>query len=115
MGDFMAPLVDIDRVVRGYAEAGIKGFLMQILDPAEETLPYEGRIRFEGMEGEAPWLLSRVDSVRHDYAARLDAQRAGLRAMARTAGWIFASHRTDQSPQSALLALYAALTRGTRR
>ena len=115
MGDFLAPLPDIDRVVRGYAEAGIKGFMLQILDPAEETLPYDGRIRFEGTEGEDPWLLSRVESVRGDYAARLQAQRDGLRALARTANWIFASHHTDQPPQSALLALYAALARGPRR
>lgn len=115
MGDFLAPLADIDRVVRAYAEAGAKGFLLQILDPAEETLPYDGRIRFEGTEGEAPWLLSRVESVRAAYAARLQAQRDGLRALARTASWMFASHHTDQPPQSALLALYAALARGPRR
>ncbi len=115
MGDFLTPLTEIDRVVRGYAEAGIKGFLLQILDPAEETLPYDGRIRFEGTEGEEPWLLSRVESVRHDYTARLQAQRDGLRALARTASWIYACHHTDQPPQSALLALYAALARGPRR
>jgi uncharacterized protein (DUF58 family) len=115
MGDFLAPLADIDRIVRGYAEAGIKGFLLQVLDPAEEMLPYDGRIRFEGTEGEDPWLLSRVESVRGDYAARFRAQRDGLRAIVRTANWIFASHRTDQPPQSALLALYAALARGPRR
>jgi len=115
MGDFLSPLAEIDRVVRGYAEAGIKGYLLQILDPAEESLPYDGRIRFEGTEGEEPWLLSRVESVRHDYAGRLRGQRAGLGAIARTASWIYASHRTDQSPQSALLALYAALSRGSRR
>jgi len=115
MGDFLAPLADIDRVVRGYAEAGIKGFLLQVLDPAEESLPYDGRVRFEGLEGEAPWLLSRVESVRADYAARLRGQRDGLRAIARTASWTFAGHRTDQPPQMALLALYAALSRGTRR
>lgn len=115
MGDFLAPLPDIDRVVRGYAEGGIKGYLLQILDPAEETLPYDGRIRFEGTEGEDPWLLSRVESVRDDYAARVQAQRDGLRAMARTANWIYDSHHTDQPPQTALLSLYAALARGPRR
>jgi uncharacterized protein (DUF58 family) len=115
MGDFLAPLEALDRMVRGYAEAGAKGFLLQILDPAEESLPYDGRIRFEGTEGEDPWLLSRVESVRDDYAARLHTHREGLRALARTASWIFASHHTDQPAQSALLALYASLTRRSRR
>ncbi len=111
IGDFLAPLDQIDAAVRRYAEIGVKGYLLQVLDMAEESLPYDGRVRFEGLEGEEPWLLSRVEAVRGDYLARLDAQRAGLRAIARSAGWIFATHRTDQPPQSALLALYAALSR----
>ncbi len=111
IGDFLAPLDQIDLAVRRYAEIGVKGYLLQVLDWAEESLPYDGRVRFEGLEGEEPWLLSRVEAVRGDYLARLDAQRAGLRAIARSAGWTFATHRTDQPPQSALLALYAALTR----
>ncbi len=110
IGDFLAPLDEVDRVVRGYTEGGVRGFILQVLDPAEETLPYDGRIRFEGLEGEDPWLLSRVESVRGDYKARLRAQRAGLQAIARAAGWTFASHHTDQPPQTALLALYTALT-----
>ena len=111
IGDFLAPLDRIDAAVRRYAEIGVKGYLLQVLDRAEESLPYDGRVRFEGLEDEEPWLLSRVEAVRGDYLARLDAQRAGLRAIARSAGWIFATHRTDQPPQSALLALYSALTR----
>ncbi len=109
VGDFLAPLDRIDKVVRHFTECGLKGYLLQVLDPAEETLPYRGRVRFEGLEGEDPWLVSRVDSVRGDYVERLKAQNAGLRAIARTAAWQYSSHRTDQPPQTALLALYTAL------
>ena len=111
MGDFLAPLDRIDAAVRRYAEIGVKGYLLQVLDVAEESLPYDGRVRFEGLEDEEPWLLSRVEAVRDDYMTRLNAQREGLRAIARSTGWIFATHRTDQPPQVALLALFAALTR----
>lgn len=110
IGDFLSPLSDVDQIVRRYVENNITGFLLQVLDPAEEALPYGGRIRFEGLEGEEPWLLSHAESVRGEYAARLEAQRAGLRAIAQSAGWRFACHHTDQPPQSALLTLYAALT-----
>jgi len=115
IGDFLTPLAQIDAAVRGYAEAGVRGYILQVLDMAEESLPYDGRVRFEGLEGEEPWLLSRVEAVRADYLARLDAQRAGLRAIARSAGWTFASHRTSQPPEAALLALYAALTHAPGR
>jgi len=115
IGDFLAPLDRIDAAVRRYAEIGVKGYLLQVLDVAEESLPYDGRVRFEGLENEEPWLLSRVEAVRGDYLTRLNAQREGLRAIARSTGWIFATHRTDQPPQSALLALYAALTHARGR
>ncbi len=110
LGDLLAPLDEIHKVVRGYAERGIKGHLLQILDPAEEKLPYAGRVRFEGLEGEDPWLLSRVETVRDTYLGRLRAQHEGLDAIARAVGWTFACHHTDRPPQTALLALYAALS-----
>jgi len=110
LGDLLAPLEEVHSVVRGYAERGIKGHLLQILDPAEEKLPYAGRVRFEGLEGEEPWLLSRVESVRHTYLERLQAQREGLAAIARAAAWTYACHHTDRPPQTALLALYTALS-----
>lgn len=110
MGDFLAPLEEINEMVRAYMERGVRGHLLQVLDPAETDLPYQGRVRFEGLEGEAPWLLSRVESVRGDYHERLEAQQRGLEAICRVAGWTFARHRTDHPPQTALLALYAALS-----
>ena len=115
IGDFLAPLEQIDAAVRGYAEAGLRGYLLQVLDPAEEALPYGGRIRFEGTEGEDPWLLSRVESVREDYIAKLAAQRAGLQAIARASGWTWSSHRTSQPPHAALLMLFAALSANLKR
>ena len=97
-------------MVRGFAERNVKGHLLQILDPAEVKLPYEGRVRFEGLQGEDSWLLSRVESVRGSYLKRLEAHHDGLAALARTVGWTFSCHHTDRPPQAALLALYVALS-----
>lgn len=110
MGDFLGPLMETDRLVRHYVEHGIRGYLLQVLDPAEEDLPYDGRVRFEGLQGECDWLLSRVEGVRDDYKARLAAHRKGLEAIARVGGWRYLRHRTDHAPHGALLALHAALS-----
>ncbi len=110
LSDFLAPLGDIDRSVRRLAESGVRGHLIQILDPAEESLPYEGRVLFQGLEGEDPWLLSRTESVRGDYQNRLQRQFDGLDAIARSIGWTYTRHRSDSSAQAVLLTLYAALT-----
>jgi uncharacterized protein (DUF58 family) len=108
-GDFLAPLEEVERCLRGFAERGVSGHLVQVLDPAEETLPYAGRVRFEGLEGERPWLLSRVEGVRGDYHRRLRAQEDGIAAIARRTGWRCTWHRTDRPPQTAMLAIYGAL------
>ena len=91
------------------AARGATGHVIQILDPAEEALPFSGRIRFEGMEGEGQHLLGRAQSARADYQDSLARHRDALRDMTRRAGWRFLTHQTDHSPESLLLALYTAM------
>jgi len=114
-GDFLAPLDDTAARIAGLAGAGGRGHLLQVLDPAEESLPYGGRVRFEGLDGADSLLARRAETLRPAYAERLAAHRDGLAAIARHHGWSFATHRTDQPPQWALLALHARLSGGRGR
>lgn len=109
LSDFFVPLPEIEKTVMGFAAHGLRGQLMQVLDPAEERLPFRGRIRFSGFEGEGDTLLSRVEALRQAYHGRLEEHRAGLESIVRRAGWGFTTHRTDSSPESALLQLYTML------
>lgn len=110
-GDFLSPLPEIDRTVRAIAAQGIKGHIMQVLDPAEEDLPFSGRTRFEGLEADGEALIPRVESVRADYQSLLAAHVRGIGDIARAVGWGFLSHRTDRPAQAALLELFVALSR----
>jgi uncharacterized protein (DUF58 family) len=107
--DFLVPLEDLRRRVEGFGARGIRGHLLQILDPAEEDLPFEGRTRFEGVEEPLTLVVGRAQELKADYRAALAAQRAALADVARRLGWTFLTHRTDRPPQLALLALYGAL------
>jgi uncharacterized protein (DUF58 family) len=89
--------------------------MLQINDPAEEDLPFGGRIRFEGAEEPEEVIVSRVETIRHAYSDRFRRHREGLAAIAGAVGWSFGSHRTDRPPQLALLALYGALSTDRRR
>jgi uncharacterized protein (DUF58 family) len=109
IGDLLSPLSEIQATVSHFSGRGVRGHLLQSLDPAEESLPFSGRVSFTGLEGESPLLVPRVEAVRPAYLKRLASHRNGLAALARTAGWTFASHRTDQPPATALLALTGAL------
>ena len=111
ISDLLSPLEETDALARRFAARGVKGHLLQVLDPVEETLPFEGRVRFEGLESEGDLLLSRVETIRSQYTDKLQRHRDGLMAMTRSLGWTFATHRTDRAPTTALLALYGALAR----
>ncbi|MEQ8585321.1 MAG: DUF58 domain-containing protein [Thalassobaculaceae bacterium] len=109
MGDLFDPLVEIDALIRRWSAEGIRGHILQVTDPAEESFPFRGRVRFEGLEQELPQLLGRAERVADDYAGRFAAHRAGLAEIARRSGWTFTHHTTDRPAEAALLALYAVI------
>lgn len=108
-GDFLQPVDEIDALVRFYAGHGVRGHLVQVLDEAEEELPFSGHVRFAGLEGEGMHQIRRVEAVRAAYRQRLQAQQEALARLTRAVGWTWHRHRTDKPPQTALLALYLAL------
>jgi uncharacterized protein (DUF58 family) len=114
IADFLVPLERVQAIVAQFAGAGLKGHLLQIADPAEEDLPFAGRVRFEGIEEREDIVISRVEGVREDYARRFRRHREGLADIARSVGWTLGYHRTDRAPHLALLALHAALTADRR-
>lgn len=109
ISDWLDPLDKIESVIRHYASAGVRGHIVQVLDPAEEDLPFDGHVKFEGLEAEGQHTIRRVETVRTAYGARLAAQRDGLQRLARPANWTVHMHRTDRPPQTVLLALYLAM------
>jgi uncharacterized protein (DUF58 family) len=109
IGDLLGPLADIQQSVAALAGVPVSGTLLQVLDPAEALLPYEGRVRFKGVAPGVTTLIPRVESVREAYGKRLAEQQHGLAAICAAAGWTYAVHRTDHPPEAALLALYTSL------
>jgi len=108
--DFLSPMEELVTSVSTYAARGVLGHLVQILDPAEEFLPFAGRIRFDGMEAEGSTLINRTENVRQDYRKRLQARREKIIALAHHHGWSFTLHHTDRPAQEALFELYGAMT-----
>ncbi len=110
ISDFLCPLEPLETTLSNFAERGVRGHLLQILDPAEEELPFEGRTKFEGVEEPSQLTVGRAEALRAPYKQRLAAHRAALQRMAQALGWTFSTHRTDHKAGLALLALYGALS-----
>ena len=114
-GDFLSELEEIQATVSSLAGRGVRGQMVQILDPAEESLPFSGRVRFAGFEGEGQTLLGRVENIRVSYRERLARHREAIGEIARRAGWGFIIPHTDRPPQTALLPLYTAMAGASDR
>lgn len=106
VSDFLFALDDIEKAMLSFTDRSIRGHLLQILDPAEENLPYRGRIRFRGMEEEGTMLIERTEDVRTEYVQRLNEHRARLIELTSRLGWTFSVHHTGRPPHTALTALY---------
>jgi uncharacterized protein (DUF58 family) len=115
IGDFLTPLDTVNAALARFAAAGVKGHLLQVIDPAEEDLPFAGRVRFAGVEERNEVVVSRVESIRDDYRSRFRQHRAGIAEIAGRLGWTCGAHRTDRPPELALLGLYTVLSSARRR
>jgi uncharacterized protein (DUF58 family) len=108
--DFLDPVDEIGDRLAAIASRDVRGHLVQVLDPAEETLPYAGRKEFQEMGGDLRLTIGRTENLREAYQHRIRAHRAELQELARRLGWTLTIHHTDHSPQTALLALYGLLS-----
>lgn len=109
-GDFFDTIADISAALTPVAEAGVKGHLVQVVDPAEETLPYAGRVEFHEMAGPLKFLSAKAETLRDAYAEKLANHRAALRDLCHRIGWSFTIHRTDEPPARLLLSLHALIS-----
>lgn len=107
--DFLGDPTAIESVLGRAADRGVKGALVQVLDPDEEAFPYDGRTVFESMSGAIRFETLKAKSLREEYLARLAARKDLLQAIARRTGWRYHLHRTDGAAEPALLWLYQAL------
>ena len=67
IGDFLNNLADTKKVIKQLSDRGINGIIIHIVDPAEKSFPYKGRINFNGLEEEQNILIGKAESVRSQY------------------------------------------------
>ena len=112
LSDFLGDLTAVEAGLGRASDRGVKGVLIQILDPAEEEFPFDGRTIFESMGGTMRHETQRAGDLRARYLARLAERKDRLSQLARAVGWHFTTHHTGHPAQSALLWAYSALQGG---
>lgn len=109
LSDFWSPAPEIAQAIDGLSKRGAAGHVIQVVDPAEETFPYSGRIDFREPESGANLMVGRAELWARDYFSRLARHRALIREEAARRGWSFAIHRTDRPASELLIALHARM------
>ncbi len=109
LSDFLEPVDQLVDRLSTLAAPDVRGHLVQILDPAEETLPYYGRTEFSGMEDDARLTVGKAENLQSEFADKMSEHRARIAGLAHRLGWTYSLHRTDDTAQSALLKIYGVL------
>ncbi len=110
ISDFFDEFSLLEETIIYYADQHVHGTLLQVLDPAEEEFPFDGRTLFRNPEADDTYLAERAQSIKSDYQERLSVLQSSLSALCQKVGWRFHVHRTDRSPNLALLALYQSMS-----
>ena len=112
LSDFLGDMAGVEAALARAADRGVRGVLCQVLDPAEEEFPFDGRTIFQSMGGTLSHETQAAGDLRGRYLARLAARKDRLAELARLSGWLYHTHHTGQPAQSALLWAYQALEGG---
>ncbi|MGI3169534.1 DUF58 domain-containing protein [Pseudooceanicola sp. C21-150M6] len=113
VSDFLGDLKEVELGLTKAADRGMRGILLQVLDPSEEAFPFKGRTIFQSVGGTLSHETLKASDLRDRYLQRLAERKDRLLTLCQATGWQYLLHHTDASAQTALLQVYQALDRGT--
>ncbi len=111
ISDFLADPAPLIAEITRNARTGVRGAMVQVLDPQEESFPFRGRTIFQSQGGTLEHETLKAADLKPAYLDRLTRRRANLQDLAQRTGWLFHTARTDQAAEAALLWTYRALER----
>jgi uncharacterized protein (DUF58 family) len=109
LSDLWSPLGEVQKIISQLSATGAHGHVVQIVDPAEESFPYSGRVEFIEPEGAGSVTAGRAETWRNDYQALVARHRDAIRRETGRLGWSFAIHRTDRPASELLLVLHSRM------
>ena len=109
LSDFWSPISEIKTMLTGLSASGAHGTLIQVVDLAEETFPYSGRVEFVEPEGGGIITAGRAERWADDYVARVAQHRDEIRGETNKLDWLFSIHTTSRSAAELLLFLHSGM------
>lgn len=111
ISDFLGDIGPTKEALLKAADRGVRGALLQVLDPQEEAFPFDGRTIFQSMAGGFEHETLKAGDLKARYLNRLAERKDELSELARLTGWQFQTHHTAAPANTSLMWLYGALER----
>ena len=105
IGDFLSPPDEIGAVVEAISARGARGHLVMIVDPVEETFPFQGQAVLHDLEVGLQLRVGDAGAWGKAYRERIARHRAAIEDIVRRRGWTLTIHRTDRPASEAALRL----------
>lgn len=115
VGDFLSSMPDIESCFSNIAANVHNALLVQILDPSELDLNFEGRVLFENTGDGKKEIINHVPSIRAEYQERINSHIAAIKMMCRERSWIHVLHRTDEDLKNTLNLIWMRISTGQVR
>lgn len=112
VSDFLSRPDEIEASVGAVSADGARGHLLMIVDPVEETFPFQGQAVLHDLEEGISLRVGDAGSWGAAYVARIAAHRARVAEIARARGWTLTVHRTDRPASEAALRLLTLVSAG---
>jgi uncharacterized protein (DUF58 family) len=113
ISDFLSPVDEILGRCARIAGDGARLHLVHVLDPIEESFPFEGRLQFVDPETNMEFLAGRAESFARRYKWSLEQLKTRLRNETRARGWTYRLCHTDEALAALALPLLLTLTHVT--
>jgi uncharacterized protein (DUF58 family) len=105
ISDFLSPVEQITSVVEAISARGARGHLAMIVDPVEETFPFQGQAVLHDLEAGLQLRVGDAGSWGKAYRDRIARHRDAIEDLVRRRGWTLTIHRTDRPASEAALRL----------
>lgn len=113
--DFLEDINVIEQTLQSAFDRHDSGFVLQVLDPAELNLPFEGRVKFEAADLATSETIDNVTSIREAYQVRIMVHLGAMQELCKKLGFTYLLHTTDRPATETLHKIWVTLDSKNRK
>ena len=110
--DFLGKSTNVEGFLSIASDRGVRGVLLQVLDPLECSFPFQGRAIFQSVLGSVEHDTLQAEDLKSEYLERLADRQQRLGELAHMARWDFVIDNGTHAPMISLSKIYRSLSKG---